>query len=77
MYRINTDGSFYWNSSAGDYGYSRIPLRGGTWKDTELWSVERDGNDSTYYVDGKKVSAEEFESMTAETEPEVLWYSWS
>ncbi len=77
MYRINTDGSFYWNSSAGDYGCSRIQLRGGTWKDTELWRVERDGNDSTYYVDGKKVSAEEFESMTAETEPEVLWYSWS
>ena len=77
MYRINTDGSFHWNSSAGDYGCSRIQLRGGTWKDTDLWRVERDGNDSTYYVDGKEVSEAEFESLTAETEPEVLWYSWS
>ena len=76
MYRINTDGSFHWNSSAGDYGCSRIQLSGGTWKDTDLWRVERDGNDSTYYVDGKKVSEAEFESLTAETEPEVLWYEW-
>ena len=76
MYRINTDGSFHWNSSAGDYGCSRIQLSGGTWKDTELWRVERDGNESTYYVDGKKVSAEEFEPLTAETKNEVLWYEW-
>ena len=74
MYRINTDGSFHWNSSAGDC--SRIQLRGGTWKDTELWRVERDGNESTYYVDGKKVSEAEFESLTAETQNEVLWYEW-
>ena len=77
MYRINTDGSFHWNSSAGDYGCSSIQLSGGTWKDTELWRVERDGNESTYYVDGKKVSEAEFESLTAETESEVLWYSWT
>ena len=76
MYRINTDGSFHWNSSAGDYGCSRIQLSGGTWKDTDLWRVERDGNESTYYVDGKEVSEAEFESLTAETKNEVFWYEW-
>ena len=78
MYLLNTDGSFYWNNSAGNYGCSRLTFNGDQREEIELWHVERDGNDShTYYVDGKKVSEAEFESLTAETEPEVLWYSWS
>ena len=77
MYQINTDGSFHWNTSAGNFGCSRIQLSGGTSEETELWHVERDGNDvSAYYVEGKKVTETQFESLTAETKNEVLWYEW-
>lgn len=77
MYQINTDCSFYWNTSAGNFGCSRIQLSGGASEETELWHVERDGNDvSAYYVEGKKVTETQFESLTAETKNEVLWYEW-
>ena len=77
MYLLNTDGSFYWNNSAGNYGCDRVTFHGDKLEHTELWHVERDGNDShTFYVDGREVSEAEFESLTAETKNEVLWYEW-
>lgn len=77
MYLLNTDGSFYWNNSAGDYGCSRLTFKGDQREEIELWHVERDGNDShAYYVNGQKVSEAEFESATAEKKDEVQWVAW-
>ena len=77
MYLLNTDGSFYWNNSAGNYGCSRLTFKGDQREEIELWHVERDGNDShTYYVDGREVSEAEFESATAEKKEEVQWVAW-
>lgn len=78
MYRLNTDGSFHWNNSASNYGCDRVTFHGDELEHTELWHVERDGNEShAYYVNGNEVSKVEFESATAEEKDEVNWIAWT
>ncbi|MBR2319734.1 MAG: hypothetical protein IKA50_02970 [Clostridia bacterium] len=80
MYQINTDGSCYWNNSAGEYGCARIRFTGETYEWTELWHVERSDDSSDadiYYVNGKAVSEEDFVAATAEEKEEVEWVLWA
>ena len=80
MYQINTDGSCYWNNSASEYGCARLRFKGETYEWTELWHVERGDNDSDadiYYVNGNKVSEEDFVAATAEEKEEVEWVLWA
>ena len=80
MYQINTDGSCYWNSSASEYGCARLRFKGETYEWTELWRVERGDNDSDadiYYVNGNKVSEEDFVAATAKEKEEVEWVLWA
>ena len=74
MYQLNSDGSFYWNSGAGNHGCSRLVFKGNEYEKVELWRAERseDGSEA-YYVEGNKVSKEDFESVAEEKKEPVAW----
>ncbi|MBQ4332590.1 MAG: hypothetical protein IJC33_02285 [Clostridia bacterium] len=79
MYRIDCDGTFYWNSNAGKtYGCSKLQFAGSDYEEIELWRVEHGENDSyVCYVDDKAVSEDYFNSVTAEEKDEVDWVQWT
>jgi len=78
MYQLNTDGSFYWNNSASNYGCSRIQFNGDKCEETELWRMERGEEGSyAYYVEGKEVSKEYFDSVTEEEKEKVVWVEYT
>ncbi len=80
MYRINTDGTCYWNSSASDHGCSRLQFHGDSYEWIDLWSANlKNSDDDTdlYYVNGKPVSKEEYDAATAEEKEEVEWVVWA
>lgn len=78
MYQLNSDGSFYWNSGAGNHGCSRLVFKGNEYEKVELWRAERseDGSEA-YYVEGNKVSEEDFDSVVAEKKEPVEWVAWA
>ncbi|MBQ3528937.1 MAG: hypothetical protein IJA47_00415 [Oscillospiraceae bacterium] len=60
MYRLNKDGTFLWNTNAGNtYGCSSIAFEGTKVKTTEVWRVEHDGSGGYTYYAGKKPSTKE------------------
>ena len=79
MYRINTDGSFYWNSNAGKtQGCSS--LRFGTeWEWVEHWRVEYDEADKvTYYVEDQQVWEDAYHAVVEQNpKTEIQWAVWS
>lgn len=77
MYQINIDGSFLWNQNSGNtYGCSKLEFTGKTYKTIELWRVENNESGSTtYYIDGKTATKEEFASLNVPTS--IKWYSLS
>ena len=77
MYQINIDGSFLWNQNSGNtYGCSKLEFTGKTYKTIELWRVENNESGSTtYYIDGKTATKEEFASLSVPTS--IKWYSLS
>ena len=78
MYQLNSDGSFYWNSGAGNHGCSRLVFKGNEYEKVELWRAEHseDGSEA-YYVEGNKVSKEDFESVAEEKKEPVAWVTWA
>jgi len=77
MYQINIDGSFHWNQNTGNtYGCSRLEFTGKTYKTIELWRIENNESGSTtYYINGKTATKEEFDSLSVPTS--IKWYSLS
>ena len=80
MYQINTDGSFFWNRDAGNcYGCAKLQFTAdGQYETIELWRAETDKVGAvTYYVDGKPVSKEFFESTTTQkSQKSIVWNPW-
>lgn len=76
MYQINTDGSFYWNSSASDHGCARLQFNGDSYEWIELWSTSLKDTD-LYYVNGKPASKEEYDAVASEEKQEVEWFEWN
>ena len=74
MYRINIDGTFYWNTNAGKtYGCSKLQFTGSNCEQTELWRVENKEDGSVvYYVNEEVVSKALFESTTVQSD-EIKW----
>lgn len=80
MYQINKDGSYMWNENAGNtYGCSTLRFSDNACETVELWRVEHDGaGAATYYVDGKAVSQEAFQTASANNSQEsVVWTIWA
>lgn len=78
MYRINLDGSFLWNTKAGKiFGCSKLQFNGNEYNEIELWRVELNEDNTTfeYFVDGKSVSEEYFNSKAVESD-EIVWHQW-
>lgn len=78
MYRINLDGSFLWNTKAGKiFGCSKLQFNGNEYNEIELWRVELSTDNTTfeYFVDGKSVSEEYFNSKAVESD-EIVWHQW-
>lgn len=79
MYRINTDGSCYWTSSAFEYGCARLQFHGDSYEWIELWSANlKDSDDDTdlYYVNGKPASKEEYDAVASVKKTKVEWIVW-
>lgn len=77
MYQINVDGSFLWNSSAFDSGCARLQFKDGQYEQMDLWRVENYGaDDAVYRVNGKAVSKEYYDTVTAQEQEEVKWLEW-
>ena len=78
MYRINIDGSFLWNTKAGKiFGCSKLQFNGNEYNEIELWRMELSTDNTTfeYFVDGKSVSEEYFNSKAVESD-EIVWHQW-
>lgn len=76
MYRINTDGTFNWNTNAGKtYGCSKLQFTGSDYEEIELWRVETAEDDSVvYYVNEEIVSEALFKSAAVQSD-EIEWVS--
>lgn len=80
MYRINTDGSCYWNSSASEHGCARLQFHGDSYEWIELWSANlKNSDDDTdlYYVNGEPASKEEYDAVASVEKTEVEWIVWN
>ena len=78
MYQINTDGSFFWNTNAGNtYGCSIIEFSNKAYDIIELWRIEHGNNsDVSYFLKGIAVSEAEFQSKQQESES-IVWVEWT
>lgn len=78
MYRINTDGTYYWNTNAGNtYGCDLLRFDGKTFVSKELHRVENDGTEQAkFFMEGVEVTEKAFQDYTAKQEPktEVTWH---
>ena len=78
MYKIDTDGAFYWHQNAGNtYGCSYLSFTETGFKTFELWRVEHeDSGATTYYINKTPVTKQQFETATANYQkPSVTWIS--
>ena len=76
MYQINKDGTFCWNSNAGNtYGCSRLQFSDNQCKSIELFHIEHSENNLiTYFVAGVAVSESVFRNAEAKVNTEsVEW----
>lgn len=78
MYRLNTDGTYYWNTNAGNtYGCDLLRFDGKTFVSKELHRVENDGTgQAKFFIEGVEVTEKAFQDYTAKQEPktEVTWH---
>ncbi len=80
MYRLNTDGSFYWSNDAGTgYGCSMLDFSENGCTAVELWRVEHGESGSVaHYAGDKRLSEQEFQAVSAQNSQEsVLWIPWA
>lgn len=80
MYRINTDGTYFWNADAGEtYGCDRLEFNGNDYKTVQLYRVEKNASGVVvYYINGEPVSESVFQevSLTQGNKTSVSWISW-
>jgi hypothetical protein len=78
MYRLNTDGTYYWNTNAGNsYGSSRLQFNGKKRIGKELHRVESDGTEhAKFFIDGVEVTEKVFQDYVTKQEQktEVTWH---
>lgn len=78
MYRLNTDGTYYWNTNAGNsYGSSRLQFNGKKRIGKELHRVENDGTEyAKFFIDGVEVTEKIFQDYVTKQEQktEVTWH---
>ena len=78
MYRLNTDGTYYWNTNAGNtYGCDLLRFDGKKIVGKELHRVENDGTEQAkFFIEGVEVTEKAFQEYTAKQEPktEVTWH---
>ena len=80
MYRINTDGTYFWNADAGEtYGCDRLEFNGNDYKTVQLYRVEKNASGVVvYYINGEPVSESAFKELSATqgNKISVSWISW-
>lgn len=79
MYRLYKNGTFLWNSDAGNInGCSKLRFTDTGTQTTELWRVESDGSGGfTSYVDDKQVSEAEYNTTIQQyNSEEVVWFTY-
>ena len=80
MYRINTDGTYFWNADAGEtYGCDRLEFNGNDYKTVQLYRVEKNASGVVvYYINGESVSELAYKELSATqgNKTSVSWISW-
>ena len=74
MYNVAEDGSFCWNTNAGNtYGVSKLIFKN---KECDIVEIYRVENDNTYYVNNKEVNKEEFDLFITNRKNvnQITWY---
>ncbi|MBQ8440767.1 MAG: hypothetical protein IJX19_08900 [Clostridia bacterium] len=78
MYRLNTDGTYYWNTNAGNiYGCNLLRFDGKKRVGKEIHRVENDGTEQAkFFIDGVEVTEKVFQDYVAKQEQknEVTWH---
>ena len=78
MYCLNTDGTYYWNTNAGNtYGCDLLRFDGKKRVGKELHRVENDGTEQAkFFIEGIEVTEKVFQDYVAKQEPktEVTWH---
>ena len=78
MYRLNTDGTYYWNTNAGNtYGCDLLRFDGKTFVSKELHRIENDGTEQAkFFIDGVEVTEKVFQDYVTKQEQknEVTWH---
>lgn len=78
MYCLNTDGTYYWNTNAGNtYGCDLLRFDGKKRVGKELHRVENGGTEQAkFFIEGVEVTEKVFQDYTAKQEPktEVTWH---
>ncbi|MBQ8441319.1 MAG: hypothetical protein IJX19_11695 [Clostridia bacterium] len=78
MYRLNTDGTYYWNTNAGNtYGCNLLRFDGKKRAFEELYRIENDGTEcANFFIDNVEVTEKGFQEYTAKQEQktEVTWH---
>ena len=78
MYRLNTDGTYYRNTNAGNtYGCALLRFDGKNRAFEELYRIENDGTEQTkFFIEGIEVTEKVFQDYVAKQEPktEVTWH---
>ena len=76
MYRINTDGTFNWNTNAGKtYGCSKLQFTGSNYEEIELWRVETAEDGGVAYYVNEEIVSEALFKVAAIQSDEIEWLS--